>query len=1557
MMNNVFKKSLAIGIIILFIGASVLPSISGNFEKQTNSNFKVDNDNSDSTLKNDNFQDDNPKETDWWPRIKHDLSNTGCSLGVGPETKNVIWSYNYSDDVHFYTTPIVYNDKIYIGAYTNSPQIYCLDADDGGIIWTSPVGGSVGCPAVYNDKLYFGASDKKVYCYDAYTGDEIWEYLTDGSTYYSSPAVYNGKVYIGNLQGQVYCLDANTGEKIWHIAVAGEVDTCPAIYNSFLYIGCKYRLYCLNLETGDEIWNMSSNWYFQTPIIAYDKLYVVGGSGPDQELYCLNLVNGDIIWQRHISFYMSGDSITVYGGMLYIISDIYPDRIIFCLNAEDSTTIWNYLMPQYFSIIGNLLVAADGKIYFAIAVNGEGDSICCHDAYSGSTIWEKYFDDPGDEEPRTSPSIADGKMFLVTENGEYDCRYIYCIGDEIWPVANAGGPYNGKTGQNILLDASGSTDPNGDILSYRWDFTNDGVWDTPWNSNPVFIYQYNSSFQGEVKVEVSNSNGFTDTDTANIDIINNIPPFIPSNPNPQHGATGVDEEIDLSWTCGDPNNDIVTYEVYIGKTNPPPLKAIGVTSCYYDPGRLDDLTTYYWRVNAIDIYGASSLGPIWQFTTVYENDPPDKPKQPSGSISCKIGISNYYYYTTYTIDPENDQIYYQIGATFSILPQTPSSGSQWFGPYSSGEACNLAYTFEQLTDYYQYYWLSIRAKDSQGYIGSWSPLLQISTYDTNAYPTAEIISIEPLDIHSSELFTLKGTYTDPEGDTATRCCWYIQTMNYPYSNSVIYEGPYQQVIQKYYTGLEPNKLYTIFFAVTDRTPTNNDWFLYAPNQARSDYHLVWDLQAYGDVPSYPYGENHNASIGICSAYSACNSDIGAVSAGFVNLIGGSDAWANMHSMSFNIPETLHRVGLKAEIAYLGGNFDFAVAASAMKFQFSLYKLVDGNWVDQETYSNIHWICNPLSEQIITNIIVDNFLKKYFFPGWFGDITEAVSMFCTISDMLKLGEKLRSNEYVDFVTTQLVMDELDPGTYKIVPFIAGAGAALLLGAGTAVTYGQITYMMIRELTTSEYNEWLGLNNPPQSSYILNNPEQSSDIYDFNIHIRGPADITVVDPQDNILNKTNSSILYAYYLESDIDGDGQKDDFLHIPYAINGTYKIYLTPEANASVNDTLNVTIITSSGNHTYLLDNVTIGNLTTTPYNYNVQSSNTPYIQIKPFDTFRISNYTLLINWDAFDPDDGYNLPISLFISNSSDENWTLIESNYSNTGQYLYDISNIDGGLYRFKILTNDSDGNFRYSISNYYMITNRTESIFNVIPVANFTYNIDNKTVYFNASSSFDYDGIITSYHWDFGDQNNGTGVEINHTYSDYIFYNVTLTVFDDNGKIGIAYKNISIVLSVYNPLLPGWNLITVPAESDWWASNLAGNVSGCELVSWFNGSSQSFESYITGGPLQFDFPILDGYGYFILVNQSSNLMVSGYCIDNVSIPLFVGWNIIGWYHEYNTLASSLAENISGSEMVSWFNASSQSFESFIVGGPPQFDFTIIPGMGVFVLVDEDSIWYGEG
>ena len=44
------------------------------------------------------------------------------------------------------------------------------------------------------------------------------------------------------------------------------------------------------------------------------------------------------------------------------------------------------------------------------------------------------------------------------------------------PVADAGGPYTGRVGKDVALDASGSSDP-GDVLTYAWDLDGDGAFD------------------------------------------------------------------------------------------------------------------------------------------------------------------------------------------------------------------------------------------------------------------------------------------------------------------------------------------------------------------------------------------------------------------------------------------------------------------------------------------------------------------------------------------------------------------------------------------------------------------------------------------------------------------------------------------------------------------------------------------------------------------------------------------------------------------------------------------------------------------------------------------------------------------------------------------------------------------------------------------------------------------------------------------------------------------------------------------------------------------------
>jgi hypothetical protein len=88
------------------------------------------------------------------------------------------------------------------------------------------------------------------------------------------------------------------------------------------------------------------------------------------------------------------------------------------------------------------------------------------------------------------------------------------------PNAEAGGPYIVVRGGSVALDGSGSSDPDGDTLTYEWDFNYDGITfsadatGVAPNFNPV------GNFTGlrTIALRVTDPGGLSDIDTATADI-------------------------------------------------------------------------------------------------------------------------------------------------------------------------------------------------------------------------------------------------------------------------------------------------------------------------------------------------------------------------------------------------------------------------------------------------------------------------------------------------------------------------------------------------------------------------------------------------------------------------------------------------------------------------------------------------------------------------------------------------------------------------------------------------------------------------------------------------------------------------------------------------------------------------------------------------------------------------------------------------------------------------------------------------------------------------------
>jgi len=129
------------------------------------------------------------------------------------------------------------------------------------------------------------------------------------------------------------------------------------------------------------------------------------------------------------------------------------------------------------------------------------------------------------------------------------------------PVADAGGIYIEDECTIIWFDASGSTDPDGDDLWYRWDFENDGEWDTGWENISYSLHTWLDDYSGTVVVEVSDGE-YTDTAIANVTILN-LDPMITDICGPTDPVeVGTEVQLTVEFFDGDMRSGILSEDTH-----------------------------------------------------------------------------------------------------------------------------------------------------------------------------------------------------------------------------------------------------------------------------------------------------------------------------------------------------------------------------------------------------------------------------------------------------------------------------------------------------------------------------------------------------------------------------------------------------------------------------------------------------------------------------------------------------------------------------------------------------------------------------------------------------------------------------------------------------------------------------------------------------------------------------------------------------------------------------------------------------------------------------------
>jgi len=266
--------------------------------------------------------------------------------------------------------------------------------------------------------------------------------------------------------------------------------------------------------------------------------------------------------------------------------------------------------------------------------------------------------------------------------------------------------------ETILFNASESIDYDGYITLYEWDWNDDEVFDEN-ITNYTVTHSWSDYGYYPVTLRITDNGNLTDVITKTVRV-GNLPPYEPSNPQPPDGATNWSGG-GISWTGGDPDpDDIVTYDVYFGKSSPPPLVVVNLPITTYDLDVIDFNTTYYWQIVSWDNHNASTRGPIWSFTT-RGNNPPNAPKI-KGPSKVRITLKSTqgpgpYNYSFNATDPDGDNVSY-------FIDWGDGTSTGWIGLYESGKEIIVSHTWSAQGTYT----VRAKAKDIYGAEGPWGTL-------------------------------------------------------------------------------------------------------------------------------------------------------------------------------------------------------------------------------------------------------------------------------------------------------------------------------------------------------------------------------------------------------------------------------------------------------------------------------------------------------------------------------------------------------------------------------------------------------------------------------------------------------------------------------------------------------------------------------------------------------------------------------------------------------------------------------------------------------------------
>lgn len=343
-----------------------------------------------------------------------------------------------------HSSPVLWGDKIFLtSAFDDTALrlVLCLRASDGQIIWQRKYPSS---PHVRHKFNSFASStpcvdSEKVYCCwstpEEYTllaldhdGNEVWKknlgpYVSQHSCGVS-PVVYDDLIVLGNDQGDenhqgtssLVAVDRKTGERRWKLdrRTATVAYSTPCVYQpkggepELIFNSESHGITSIDPASGRVNWeiNVFSKRSVSSPVVAGGLIFGSCGSGGGGNYIVAVRPPANPGSSPEIAYKIETSAPYVptpvaLGELVFFWAD---NGIVTCARASTGETVWQKRVGGNYH---GSPVCVGGRLY-CLREDGEVTVVAAADKY------ELLGRNPLGEEARSTPAVADGRMYLRT---------------------------------------------------------------------------------------------------------------------------------------------------------------------------------------------------------------------------------------------------------------------------------------------------------------------------------------------------------------------------------------------------------------------------------------------------------------------------------------------------------------------------------------------------------------------------------------------------------------------------------------------------------------------------------------------------------------------------------------------------------------------------------------------------------------------------------------------------------------------------------------------------------------------------------------------------------------------------------------------------------------------------------------------------------------------------------------------------------------------------------------------------------------------------------------